>query len=98
MNRGESGGEVRLNPVWYRLDDLPMTLLIENLDATWHYVVTEEGEIRFGVEDVSSLIGGEERQRLDEGLGATGESFEAVRDRLGGQGHPTVFRRRVRSP
>ena len=84
-------GGVRLNPVWYRLDDFPPTLL-ERRDAHWHYAVDVDGEIRIGSEEISTVLDEPEWQQLLTGMRRVeGDlTMEQLRAALDGQGHPTI--------
>ncbi|WP_204033909.1 hypothetical protein [Micromonospora qiuiae] len=84
-------GGVRLNPVWYRLDDFPPTLL-ERKDAHWHYAVDADGEIRIGSEEISTVLDEPEWQQLLTGMRRVeGDlTMEQLRAALDGQGHPTI--------
>lgn len=53
-------GLPRVNPVFYRLSDLPPLALLSHTDARWHYTVDAEGEIRIGSEQLGTLLSDQE--------------------------------------
>ncbi|MGW4462619.1 WXG100-like domain-containing protein [Micromonospora sp. NPDC004704] len=84
-------GVVRLNPMWYRLEDFKPALL-ERLGARWHYVVDVDGGIRVGSEEILTVVEDGEWERLVEGMRSVGSELtvDEVKGLLDGQGHPTI--------
>ncbi|WP_438269173.1 scabin-related ADP-ribosyltransferase [Mycobacterium simiae] len=87
-------GLPRVNPVFYRLSDLPPLVLLSHTDARWHYTVDAEGEIRIGSEELGTLLSDEElTQRYvayHGGPPESAEQLEGFRALINGQGHPTI--------
>ncbi|SEG90513.1 TcdA/TcdB catalytic glycosyltransferase domain-containing protein [Actinacidiphila yanglinensis] len=81
---------VRLNPLWYPLDDFEPALL--ERDGVWVYAIDEEGRVFLGSEDVWSIAGEEERQELLAGLRTVRPELTEgeLRESLNDQGVPTV--------
>src|SRR5262249_14399551 len=58
---------VRLNPLWYRLEDFRPALL-ERTGARWHYTVDELADISLGSEEFSTVIEDAELEQLSQGM------------------------------
>ncbi|MFE4453468.1 hypothetical protein [Streptomyces sp. NPDC056796] len=86
-------GDVRLNPLWYRLEDFRPALL-ERRGARWHFAVDEDGRILIGSEQPLGIADDEELGRLLDGMrdseANAGLTMDELRKALDGQGHPTV--------
>ncbi|MFE7751312.1 hypothetical protein [Streptomyces sp. NPDC057428] len=87
----QDSAQVRLNPLWYRLEEFKPALL-ERTDGVWHYAVDEDGEISIGSDQVLTIMTKDEldelwsaMRRVDKDL--TPEQLAAAIDN---QGHPTV--------
>ncbi|WP_254902300.1 hypothetical protein [Mycobacterium simiae] len=87
-------GLPRVNPVFYRLDDLPPGVLLSHTDARWHYTVDAEGQIRIGSEKLGTLLSDEELTEqyvaYHGGPPESAEQLEGFRGLIDGQGHPTI--------
>jgi hypothetical protein len=87
-------GSVRINPVWYRLEDFPRQLLTERKEALWHYSVGGKGEISIGTEEMKGVVEAGEWQRLLNAMREKDEykslTLDDLQLRLDGQGHPTI--------
>src|SRR4029077_9136939 len=90
----DSAGVLRVNPVWYRLSEMPRDVLLLHRAAQWHYAVDAEGHIRIGSEELGGMLPDDELADLyaDHHGGKAAESPElaAFRDLINGQGHPTI--------
>ena len=53
-------GVAHVNPVFYRLSDMPPGLLSSHREANWHYVVDAEGHIRIGSEELGTMLSHDE--------------------------------------
>lgn len=84
-------GELRPNPLWYRLEDF-WPALLERTDAHWLYTVDRHGDVLIGSEKLLSVVREEELDRLYVHMRERDPALtrEALRDRLDKQGHPTV--------
>ena len=87
----DDGGQVRLNPLWYRLEDFKPTLL-ERTGAVWHFTVDEDGHILLGSDALLTIAEEDELQELltpmrekDPAL-----TMDQLKGYLDNQGHPTV--------
>ncbi|MFF9490445.1 hypothetical protein [Streptomyces sp. NPDC014676] len=82
--------QVRLNPLWYRLEDFKPALLERG--GVWHYAIDEEGRFFLGSENVWDIAGEEERQRLFESMRRVHPDLtvEELSGRLNDQGVPTI--------
>ncbi|WP_044506242.1 hypothetical protein, partial [Mycobacterium simiae] len=87
-------GLPRVNPVFYRLSDLPPLALLSHTDARWHYTVDAEGEIRIGSEQLGTLLSDQELTEhyvaYHGGPPESAEQLEGFRALINGQGHPTI--------
>ncbi|MFP1155241.1 hypothetical protein ACK280_24655 [Mycobacterium sherrisii] len=90
----DAAGLPRVNPVFYRLSDLPPLALLSHTDARWHYTVDAEGEIRIGSEELGTLLSDEELTEhyvaYHGELPESAEQLEGFRGLINGQGHPTI--------
>jgi hypothetical protein len=84
-------GDVRVNPLWYRLEDFKPALL-ERVDGRWLYAIDEHGEVFIGSEEVASLIEPEELDRLLAGMQSKDPDLtkEFLLEKLKEQGVPTI--------
>ncbi|WP_030191555.1 hypothetical protein [Streptomyces violaceorubidus] len=86
-------GDIRLNPLWYRLEDFRPALL-QRTSGQWVFTVDEEGSIAVGSEQPADLADQAELERLLEGMRGSEANadltMEELKEALGGQGHPTV--------
>jgi Domain of unknown function (DUF4157) len=84
--------DVRLNPLWYRLDDFPPALLLERKGALWHYSVGADGELSLGSEKPRGVLQTEEWTALLDGMHEAHPelTLEQLREDLDSQGHPTI--------
>jgi hypothetical protein len=86
-------GDVRLNPVWYRLENFPPGLLLDRgKSAVWCFSVGARGEILMGCEDITTVVEVVEWARL---LTAMQEkdptlTMDELQLRLNSSGHPTI--------
>ncbi|NWJ70119.1 hypothetical protein HX744_06180 [Pseudonocardia sp. ICBG1122] len=60
---------VRVNPVFYDLGHLPLSLLQEHRDAVWNWVRAEDGTIRVGVDDLGAALSDTERDTVFKAFG-----------------------------
>jgi hypothetical protein len=84
-------GELRLNPVWYPLEEFHEGLLVEG--RTWMYVIDERGGIFLGSDEkLGSVISDGQWKAQVAGMRAADPGLDAakLRSALTGQGHPTV--------
>jgi hypothetical protein len=83
-------GQVRLNPLWYRLEDFKPALL--EREGVWLYAIDEGGEIFIGSEDVWSLADASEREALLAGMREHDDALtmEKLKAAINDQGVPTV--------
>ncbi|MDH3039213.1 hypothetical protein [Streptomyces sp. TRM75561] len=83
--------QVRLNPLWYRLEDFKPALL-ERTSGVWHYVVDEDGEISIGSDRALDIMTEDELHGLFSRMREADESLtlEQLAAALDNQGHPTV--------
>jgi hypothetical protein len=92
----DSEGFPRVNPVLYRLSELPREVLLGHTEAQWHYAVDADGDIRIGSEQLGQMLSDEELldQYANYHNGARPEighpAVQEFRDRIDGQGHPTI--------
>ncbi|MEE6176794.1 WXG100-like domain-containing protein [Mycobacterium sp. 050134] len=94
---GEKDGQTdspRINPVWYRLSDMPPEVLLFHTDAKWHYGVDAEGHIRIGSAELGAMLSVEELTEQyryhHQGQLPSTEQLEQFRKSIDGQGHPTI--------
>ncbi|MFE7873025.1 toxin glutamine deamidase domain-containing protein [Micromonospora humida] len=82
-------GDVRLNPLWYRLADFPAHLLDPARARSWRYVVAEDGEIYLGAADAAAAMRPRDFRALLAGMRQHDPELtaERLREQLGGQGH-----------
>jgi hypothetical protein len=84
----------RINPVWYRLSDMPPEVMSSHTNAKWIYGVDAEGHIRIGSANLSTMLSDEELAEQygyhHQGQQPSDEQLEKFRKRLDGQGHPTI--------
>jgi hypothetical protein len=85
---------VRINPVWYRLSDMPAEVLLLHTAAKWHYGVDTEGHIRIGSAELGTMLSDEElaaqyrhNHRKQE---PSAEQLRQFRKQVDLQGHPTI--------
>jgi hypothetical protein len=85
-------GNLRLNPLRYRLEDFPPALLLDRKGVVWHFSVAESGEILIGSENPFDALKDDEPTALQNGMQQAnpGLTTEELRQRLTDQGHPTV--------
>lgn len=85
-------GTVRPNPLLTNLDEVPPTLLTADRGAAWLYVVTEDGDIALGTENVTGVMGEEEFRTLLEGVQRAEPDMtpQRLRELLDGVGHTGV--------
>jgi hypothetical protein len=85
-------GDVRLNPLWYRLEDFPPALLLGRKGAVWHHAVGADGEIHIGSEEPRGVLHDEEWTELFDAMHQAEPdlTMEQLQDRLDKQGHPTI--------
>ncbi|MEU6341906.1 toxin glutamine deamidase domain-containing protein [Streptomyces sp. NPDC046977] len=83
--------QVRLNPLWYRLEDFKPALL-ERTDGVWHYAVDEDGRISIGSDQVLSVMTPEELDELWSHMRQADPelTLEQLKAGIDNQGHPTV--------
>jgi hypothetical protein len=84
---------VRLNPVWYRLEDFPPALLLDRgRQAVWCFSVGARGEILMGTEMIDTVVEDAEWTRLFNGMHEKNPTLtmEDLRMRLNASGHPTI--------
>ncbi len=86
--------EMRINPVWYRLSDMPPEVMSLHTDAKWHYTVDADGHIRIGSAELGTMLSTEELTQQygyhHRGQQPTAEQLEEFRQGLNGLGHPTI--------
>ncbi len=87
-------GDIRLNPLWYRLSDLPANLVLSRPNGKWQYTVGADGEIRIGAVKIETLLSDEEWAGLVVNMRGTERhsnlTVEALKSAVGTQGHPTI--------
>lgn len=93
-------GQLRINPVWIPLKNLTGEILDQSPPgAKWQYAVTPSGDIFFGSEDITSIIGSEQIDKIYEGMakvydGRDEEHPKLTREELVKKmmemGHPTI--------
>jgi hypothetical protein len=83
---------IRVNPLWYRLEDFPRQLLLERKGALWHYSVGGNGEISIGSEEIRGVVQDDEWEQLHAGMQTKDSSLtmEDLKGQLDRQGHPTI--------
>ena len=84
--------EVRLNPAWMPLSDFTPSVYGSRPEATWHYVVNENGEIFLGSEEIHTVVKYAQLQDLHAGMQAKNPdlTLDQLRDIINQQGHPTI--------
>ncbi|MFI8006968.1 hypothetical protein [Streptomyces sp. NPDC086010] len=87
----QDSAQVRLNPLWYRLEEFKPALL-DRTDGVWHYAVDEEGEISIGSDQVLSIMAEDELDELWSAMRRVDQELtrEQLRAAIDNQGHPTV--------
>ncbi|WP_329042842.1 hypothetical protein OHT61_31340 [Streptomyces sp. NBC_00178] len=87
----QDSAQVRLNPLWYRLEEFKPALL-DRTDGVWHYAVDEEGEISIGSDQVLSIMAEDELDELWSAMRRADPDLtrEQLRAAIDNQGHPTV--------
>ncbi|CAM3051679.1 hypothetical protein [Mycobacterium simiae] len=87
-------GLPRVNPVWYRLTDMPAEVLLSHTGAKWHYTVDAHGHIRIGSAELGALLPDDEltdHYRFHhQGQHPSTEQLSAFRTTLDKQGLPTI--------
>ncbi|WP_433558429.1 hypothetical protein ACQPWY_07660 [Pseudonocardia xinjiangensis] len=86
-------GDVRLNPVWYRLENIPPGLLLDRgKNAVWCFSVGARGEVLMGSEDITTVVEDEEWARLLTGMQEKDPTLtmDQLQLRLNAAGHPTI--------
>ncbi|GAA4263661.1 hypothetical protein GCM10022255_110230 [Dactylosporangium darangshiense] len=85
-------GEVRLNPFWYRLDELPPQDVLDRKDTIWSYTVDENGDVLVGTADGRGLRSEEQWDQLLASVRRVEPDLTSQRFRelIDGQGHPTL--------
>lgn len=86
-------GELRLNPMWYRLEDFPPKLLLERKKAIWLYSVGAGGEISVGVEKMEDVVEPQEWKKLFDGMRQKDPDLTElghIQELLNDLGHPTI--------
>jgi hypothetical protein len=64
----QDAGGVRVNPLWYRLEDFPRELLLGRPGSVWHYSVGADGAISIGSEELISVVQEREWEELLAGI------------------------------
>ncbi|BCY15452.1 hypothetical protein [Actinoplanes sp. L3-i22] len=84
--------EVRLNPAWMPLADFHPNLFEGRPDAHWHYVVTPDGEIYIGSEEILTVVSDAQLRDLHAGMVTKNPdlTLDQLRDSINQQGHPTI--------
>ncbi len=84
-------GQLRLNPLWYRLEDFKPALL-ERTGAVWHFTVDQHGEILLGSDALLTIAEEGELQNLLEAMQDKDPALtmDELKAYLDNQGHPTV--------
>ena len=85
--------KVRLNPVWYRLEDFPPALLLDRgRQAVWCFSVGARGEILMGTEMINTVVEDAEWTRLFDGMREKDPTLTMsdLRVHLNASGHPTI--------
>ncbi|MFF4243526.1 hypothetical protein ACFYY2_03520 [Streptomyces sp. NPDC001822] len=87
----QDAAQVRLNPLWYRLEEFRPALL-ERTDGVWHYAVDEEGEISIGSDQVLTVMTEDELDELWSSMRRVAPDLtpDQLRAAIDNQGHPTV--------
>jgi hypothetical protein len=87
----DDADQVRLNPLWYRLQDFKPALL-ERTDAVWHYTVDEDGQILLGSDQLLTIAEEGELQSLLKAMQDKdpGLTMDRLKGFIDNQGHPTV--------
>ncbi|MGW7572022.1 hypothetical protein ACWGJV_37885 [Streptomyces tendae] len=90
-------GQVRLNPLWYRLGDFKPTLLersglLERTGAVWHYAVDEDGESSIGSDQPLTIAEADELVELLTAMQTKNPdlTMDQLKAAIDNQGHPTV--------
>ncbi|MEV4346260.1 hypothetical protein AB0J83_17460 [Actinoplanes sp. NPDC049596] len=85
-------GRLRLNPLWYRLEDFPPRLLDDRPGAHWQYLVDENGDILLGAEEITTVVAEDEWRQLAGAIARVDPDItvERLKELLDHQGHPTV--------
>src|SRR5690348_12907984 len=52
----DEDGDVRLNPLHYRLAELRREFFLKRTGAVWHYVAGVDGEIRVGTDEIKTVV------------------------------------------
>ncbi|OBI96313.1 NUDIX hydrolase [Mycobacterium sp. 1465703.0] len=87
-------GQVRLNPLWHRLEDFDPAFL-DREGGVWHYAIDEQGQVFIGSEDVWSIVSEKQRRELFDGMRQhdPGLTMEALKKAINDQGVPTLAAR-----
>jgi hypothetical protein len=83
--------QVRLNPLWYRLEDFKPALL-KRTGAVWHFTVDQHGQILLGSDALLTIAEEDKLQGLLEAMQHknSGLTMDQLKAHLDNQGHPTV--------
>ncbi|WP_438306686.1 toxin glutamine deamidase domain-containing protein (plasmid) [Streptomyces sp. HUAS TT11] len=82
---------VRVNPLWYRLENFTPSLL-KRIGGVWHYAVDEDGQISIGSDQILSIMTEKELDELLAHMLRAGHNLtrEQLKAAIDNQGHPTV--------
>ena len=87
-------GDIRLNPLWYRLSDLPPGVVLSHRGGKWRYVVRADGAIYIGAEKLESMLSDDEWENLVGNMRLAKANRDLTVDELKAalrrQGHPTI--------
>ncbi len=87
-------GDIRLNPLWYRLSDLPPGVVLSHRGGKWRYVVRADGAIYIGAEKFESMLSDDEWENLVGNMRLAEANRDLTVDELKAalrrQGHPTI--------
>jgi hypothetical protein len=85
-------GDLRLNPLRYRLEEFPPALLLDRRGVEWAFAVTADGEILMGAENSFHALEHDERTVLEDGMRQANPELteDELRRGLIDQGHPTI--------